>query len=256
MTRKDCDIIEVDEWKCPEGTGVPILVMPNIPRALHGPGLQPRTIYGKTTWDFMRRKAYLNAGYKCEICGCDPPRRGDLHSHELFSYDYLKQEGTFERCVAICRTCHDFIHSGRLMSMYRRGNPLYPKKYVLRVAEHGFKLVNEYNKTHPENQKRIYASWVDGLRGDLKEELYALFKKYDVKFFIENVPKSKRWRGWHVIVGTRRIESPYKSQSDWERAMLEMSMRDSFRQAENTPFKGEGFSEIDKILQEAEKEPD
>lgn len=248
MTKDDYDLIKVDEWNCPEGTGVPILVMPNIPRALHGKGLQPRTVYGKTTWDFMRKRAYYNANYKCEICGCEP-ERGKLHSHELFSYDYRKQEGVFERCVAICADCHNFIHSGRLLSMFNRGNPLYPKSYILKVAEHGLKLVHEYNKEHPDDEKRVYDTWLNYLRNtEIKDEMIKLFEKYETKFYTDNTPSKLRWKGWHVIIGNKRINSPYKKQSDWEQAMLQMAIQDNIRQAEEAPFKGKVFDDIDKIL--------
>lgn len=252
MDIKDYDVELVDEWNCPEGTGVPILVMPNIPRALHGNGMQPRTVYGKTTWDFMRKRTYYNAHYKCEICGCEP-EKGKLHSHELFSYDYPKQEGKFERCVAICADCHNFIHSGRLLSMFKRRNPLYPKSYVLRVAEHGLKQVYEYNKQNPDNKKKVYSTWLNFLREpELKDEMNALFAKYETEFYTDNTTPKMRWKGWHVIIGNKRIDSPYKSQGDWSRAMLEMEMRDSMRQAEENPFKGAGFDAVDSILKEAE----
>lgn len=253
MTREDCDIIEVDHWQCPEGTGVPLITMPNVPRALHGQGMQPRTIYGPSVWNFMRKKAYYNADYKCEICGCEPAK-GQLHAHELFSYDYMQHEGRFERCVAICAKCHNAIHSGRLISMFKRNNPLYPKSYVLKVVEHCFKQIYEYNKTHDE-ELRVYATFVDYLREpELKEEMSELIKKFNIKFYTEKLSKRGRWKGWHVHVGNKTVMSPYKSQSDWERAMLEMQMRDTIRNVE-TPFKGEGFDAINEILKESKKTP-
>ena len=74
MTEEDIDVIKVDHWECPADNGAAILTMPNVPRALHGPGCQPRTIYGKTTWEYMRKKCYFNAGYKSEITGVEPPK--------------------------------------------------------------------------------------------------------------------------------------------------------------------------------------
>ena len=198
------DIEKVKQWQCPEGTGIPLITMPNVPRPLHGKGMQPRTIFGKSTWDFMRKSAYYNAGYKCEICGREP-EKGDLHAHELFSYNYDKQTGKFERVVAICRTCHDGIHSGRLITMFKNKNPLYPKSYVLRVVE------------------------------------------YDIKFYEEDVPKHKRWKGWKVIVGKNTYNSPYKSQGDWQEAMKEASAKDNMRNVPD-PFSGGVFDEIDKIV--------
>lgn len=241
------DVEKVKHWHCPEGTGVPLITMPNVPRPLHGQGMQPRTIFGKTAWDFMRKGAYYNAGYKCEICGREP-KKGDLHAHELFSYDYAKQTGKFERVVAICRTCHDGIHSGRLITMFKNNNPLYPKSYVLKVAENCFSLVHSYNLEHKDEPLRVYATYLEYLDvPQLRNEMLALIKKYDIKFYEEDVPKYKRWKGWKVIVGSNTYESPYKSQGEWQEAMQKANEKDNMRNIPN-PFSGGVFDEIDKII--------
>lgn len=241
------DIKKVKQWQCPEGAGVPLITMPNVPRPLHGKGMQPRTIFGKSTWDFMRKSAYYNAGYKCEICGREP-EKGDLHAHELFSYDYDKQTGKFERVVAICRTCHDGIHSGRLITMFKNKNPLYPKSYVLRVVENCFSLVHKYNLKHKDEPLRVYGTYLEYVDvPELHSEMLSLIKKYNIKFYEEDVPKHKRWKGWKVIVGKNTYDSPYKSQGEWQEAMKEASAKDNVRNVPD-PFSGGVFDEIDKIV--------
>lgn len=241
------DIEKVKQWQCPEGAGVPLITMPNVPRPLHGKGMQPRTIFGKSTWDFMRKSAYYNAGYKCEICGREP-EKGDLHAHELFSYNYDKQTGKFERVVAICRTCHDGIHSGRLITMFKNKNPLYPKSYVLRVVENCFSLVHKYNLEHKDEPLRVYGTYLEYVDvPELRDEMLSLIKKYDIKFYEEDVPKHKRWKGWKVIVGKNTYNSPYKSQGDWQEAMKEANAKDNVRNIPD-PFSGGVFDEIDKIV--------
>lgn len=241
------DIEKVKQWQCPEGTGIPLITMPNVPRPLHGKGMQPRTIFGKSTWDFMRKSAYYNAGYKCEICGREP-EKGDLHAHELFSYDYNKQTGKFERVVAICRTCHDGIHSGRLITMFKNKNPLYPKSYVLRVAENCFSLVHKYNLEHKDEPLRVYGTYLEYVDvPELRDEMLALIKKYDIKFYEEDVPKNKRWKGWKVIVGKNTYNSPYKSQREWQEAMKEANAKDNMRNVPD-PFSGGVFDEISRII--------
>jgi hypothetical protein len=248
MKKEDCDLIMVDYWECPKENGAPILTMPNVPHALHGEGLQPRTIYGRTTWDFMRKSCYANAGYASEVSGEVPPK-GQLHAHELFSYDYLKQEGVFVRCVALTKMEHDFIHSGRLLTMYRRGNPLYPKTYLLRVVENGFNIIYQYNKEHPDEEPlRCYATFLDYLAvPDLTQEMSDLIDRYNIKFYAEDLPRPKRWRGWHVIVGNKRYDTPYECQGDWEKAMAKRNGEDNYHSLKN-PFSGEGFDEVDSIL--------
>ena len=241
------EVEKVKQWHCPEGTGVPLITMPNVPRPLHGKGMQPRTIFGGQTWNFMRKQAYYNAGYKCEICGCEP-KKGDLHAHELFSYDYDKRTGKFERVVAICRTCHDGIHSGRLITLFKQGNPLYPKSYVLRVMENCFSLVHKYNKEHPDEPLKVYSTYLECLKiPELQAETEALIKKYNISFYAEDVPVHKRWKGWRVVVGKNTYDSPYTCQEDWQRAMNEASKTDNVRNLQN-PFSGGVFDELEKLL--------
>lgn len=245
------DIIKVNKWECPENNGAAILTMPNIPHALHGDGLQPRTILRRTTWDNLRRACYANAGYASEISGEEPPK-GQLHAHELFSYDYDAQEGVFIRCIALTKIEHDFIHSGRLLTMFNKGNPLYPKSYVLKVIENGFNIINDYNIKHPDEEPlRCFDTILDGLKNwDIKFEIEELIERYNIKFYTAHIPESKKWRGWHVIVGDKRYDSPYTNQSDWSAAMRSRNSKDEIRNLED-PFKSEGASAIDDILKEA-----
>lgn len=251
MNRSDFDIEKTNKWECPDGTGVPLITMPNIPRPLHGRGMQPRTVFGQRTWDFMRKKAYFNAGYKCEICGREPDKRGDLHAHELFSYDYDRTSGEFNRVIAICRTCHDGIHSGRLITMFKSHHQMYPKSYVLKVVENCFKLVSEYNKENNANL-RVYDTYLEYLKVDeLKDDMVELIKKYDIKFYTtKDSARSKVWKGWRVKIGSAWYNSPYSCQADWEAAMEEMAKHDNVRQSLNDPFKSKQMDEIDKILSE------
>lgn len=203
-------------WQCPEGTGVPLITMPNVPRALHG--LPPRKIMGQTTWDRVRKRCYFDADYKCEICGADFVKP-HYAAHELYSYDWKKGTGTFERCIAVCRTCHDAIHSGRLVTMFKQHNPLYPKSYVLKVTEHCFRLVHDYNLSHPDTPLRIYATYLDYLdEPELHDEVERLIAKYQVQFYAEP-HHIAGWSKWRLIWNGKEYPSPYKSRDEWLEAM-------------------------------------
>lgn len=252
MTKQDFDVITVDEWECPAENGVPILTMPNVPHALHGKGLQPRTIYGTTVWNFMRKACYKNAGFKSEVSGVEP-EKGKLESHELFSYDYIKQEGVFQRCIALSKEEHNFIHSGRMITMYKNGNIYYPKSYVLKVVENGFKLIHDYNVEHPDQEPlRVYDTYLEYLSTDLHDDMVDLIKKYDIKFYKAHIPRHKRWKGWHVIVGNKRYDTPYENMDDWKAAMDEAGKKDSDRilmdRIKNNPFQGGAYDEMNKII--------
>lgn len=252
MTKEDFDVEKVTHWNCPAETGVPLLTMPNIPLPLHG--LPPRVLMGNATWDHVRKKCYYDAGYKCEICGIDfaeiKPRYA---AHELYSYNYEEHEGVFERCIAICAKCHDFIHSGRLITMYANHNPMYPKSYLLEIVEKGFSLVHSYNEEHSEAPLRVYATFLDYLdHPALREEMLELIKKYDIKFYDDKTPRKKVWEDWHLIWGGRRYNTPYKSQSDWAEAMEKRNKQDSTVGLKD-PFSGGVFDDIAAIVEKEEQ---
>lgn len=247
---KQYDVVKQDTWECPTGTGVPLITMPNVPKPLHG--LPPRVIMGKTTWDHVRKRCYFDAGYKCEICGCEPPK-GQLHAHELYSYDWKKGTGKFERCIAICKQDHDFIHSGRLITLYKQGNLLYPKDYVLGVVEKGFKLISEYNATHRNKAPlRVYSTFIEYLKvPDLAEDMERLINKYDIQFY-QHPDESADWGEWKLVLGNKEYPTPYANIYEWKEAMMEQSKRDTMRQVEN-PFQGKGFDVLESILKNAKK---
>lgn len=235
----------VDKWVAPEENGAPILTMPNVPHPLHGPGYQPRTILGATTWNHMRNRCYYEANYTCEACGAKVktefyengavkhqyhddgtiPKR-QLHAHELFSYDYEKGKAEFIRCVALCSQCHiNFIHSGRMLTMYKKGDPLTTAEIVLAGLEHGFQQIKKYNDEHKGGEKlRVYYAIIEYVEDPvIGEKVRDLIDKYNIEFYIPNGDKyplgNPVWGQWSVIVNGNEYKSKYKSQKDWAEAM-------------------------------------
>lgn len=239
-----CEIVPV--WHAPVGSSVRLLTMPNVPRPLHG--LPPRKIMGQTNWDKMRKRCYYNAEYKCEVCGCEPPK-GKLHAHELYDIDYIKGTSTFRRCIAVCADCHNFIHSGRLITLYKQGNPLYPKEYVLNVVEKGFKLIGDHNTKYHDDLK-AYATFLEYLKvPELRNAVERFIKKYNISFYSEP-NEIADWGDWKLVWNNREYATPYKNKEEWEAAMVEYGKTDTKRQAKN-PFTGEAYNIIDEILKEA-----
>ena len=68
---KKSDTPLVTEWIDNGENGARLMTMPNIPTPLQGEGMQPRTIFGASTWNKIRKKCYADAGYHCQICGAD-----------------------------------------------------------------------------------------------------------------------------------------------------------------------------------------
>lgn len=236
----------VTKWDCPGGTGVPLITMPNVPKPLHL--LPPRNIMGKAAWDKTRKRCYFDAGYKCEICGAEPAK-GSVHAHELYSYDYTAGTGTFERCIAVCKDCHMAIHSGRLLTMYKHGNPLYPRSYVLRIAEHCFKLVAEYNATHGNKKPlRVYDTYLNYLKvPDIADAVAELIGKYGISFYAVDEKKAADWGEWRLVWNGKEYPGLFKNMQEWEEAMEKHSKHDTERVVKN-PFTEEIFSVIDNII--------
>ena len=225
--REDYDLEVVSSWQCPEETGVPLLTMPNIPLPLHN--RNPRNIMGKVSWDRMRKRCYFNADYKCEICGAELVGSHKA-AHELYSIDYKDGTSKFERAIAICDKCHNFIHSGRMITMYGNENPMYPKSYVLRIVEKAFRLIHDYNKNNDGEPLRVYATILSYLEyPSLASEMRELIKKYDIKFYTEDSRKSQtaKWGEWKLIIGNKEFPTLFKSQREWQEAMDKINERDA-----------------------------
>ena len=241
------------KWTAPKEGGAPLLTMPNIPKPLHG--VNPRTIMGDQAWTKARKKAYYDAGYKSEISGILSARPGSLHAHEVYDINYVTGECTFKRICAITPMEHVyFIHSGRMLTLWKNKNPLYTTKKVLEGVENGFKLINEWNKTHHRNQKlKVYKTFLEYLKQDeLREPMEKLIEKYDIEFWGEDEKRMCDWEDWKLMIVKegRKPEvypTPYPDYKAWEEAMKDASANDTIRQIEN-PFKGGAFDEIENLL--------
>lgn len=227
---KEYDVKFVTKWTPPEGDDLrPLIAMPNIPKPLHG--VAPRTLLGTTTWDHMRKRAYAQANDTCEICGAKPEQYRRRHGHEVYEIDYEKGTAKFVRVFCICSLDHlGCIHTGRAITLFKQGNPLYPKEFLLEGAEKAFKTIYEYNQDHPEADLRAYATFLEYLKQDeLREPMKELIKKYNIKFYMENTRKMAKWGDWKLIIGNREYPTPYKDEDDWEKAMEEASKNDTAR---------------------------
>ena len=137
--------------------------------------------------------------------------------------------------------------------MFKNGNVLYPKSYVLGVVEKGFKLIHDYNEAHKDQKPlRAYATFLEYLKvPELAMEMSELISKYKIEFYSE--PKHiAKWADWKLLFGNKEYPTPYANQGEWVEAMAEASKNDNIRAIGN-PFSGEAFDEISKILKGEEK---
>lgn len=249
-TEKELDIKTVLAWTAPKVDGAPIIAMPNVPAPLHG--CAPRTILGSSTWTHMRKKCYFDADYKSQITG--KPLDGQdsdakCQAHELYSYDYTAGTAYFERAVCISPMEHNFIHSGRMLTMYKKGNPLMPKNYLLKVVENGFKIIYEWNKAHPKRRPlRVYATLADyATTPGIEEEICELIDKYEIKFYKEDSQYMADWSKWKLRIGKNDYPTPYKNREEWAAAMEENDKTNHNAALQNVKMDGV-YAEIDKII--------
>lgn len=238
------DCITVPCWTAPEEDGAPILEMPNVPAPLHQ--LAPRTVMGKTAWDYARKKCYFDADYKCQACG-KSLGRGECDAHELYTINYATGESKLSRLVCLCHTCHRLgIHSGRALTMFKKGNPLMSKRMILEGAENLFKLMYEYNQKHQKNPLRAYATFIDYAKWPpIQNEMLELIEKYDVKFYKENSAIMAKWEKWSLLFGNKRYRTPYANRQEWEEAM---ARNDKYNQNLALKEKSDIDLEVEKIL--------
>ena len=127
-----------------------ILLHPNIPKPLHG--IAPRTLMKASRWNDIRREAYAKNNYHCWACGVyrsynvDKLRFEDesgetLDCHEFYEIDYNEKTSTLVEFVALCKNCHAYVHSGRMNSMYEKGQLDEEDCYI--ITQHGNRVLAE-----------------------------------------------------------------------------------------------------------------
>ena len=246
------DVKLITKWIPPEGDDLrPLIAMPNIPKPLHG--VAPRTVLGTTTWNHMRKAAYFSANDTCEICREKPEQLRRRHGHEVYEIDYEKGIAKFVRVFCICSLDHlACIHTGRAITLFKQGNPLYPKEFLLEGAEKAFKTIYEYNKDNPGADLRAYITFLEYLKRDeLREPMEKLIEKYDIKFYMEDPDKLAEWADWKLIIGDNEYPTPYADMKEWEEAMKERGEKDTARIAQKNmeeKFAGGVYDDLDKII--------
>jgi len=114
-----------------------LLLHHTIPPSLYG--VNPRTIRGREWWDVVRREAYAKNNYHCEACGIyqlDAKYFQRLEAHECYTFDTNTCTATFIEVVALCHSCHAYIHRAQLLAQRKRS------RYEAILA-HGIKVLSD-----------------------------------------------------------------------------------------------------------------
>lgn len=156
-----------------------ILLDNHIPKPLHG--LNPRTLLGKEWWDKIRTQVYKQNNYCCWACGIHKTQAKyyqRLEAHESYEIDYKLARMTLKEVVALCHSCHNYIHKGRLKSLL--------------------------------DKQKITRSKFDYIinRGDKLTRL--LEKPVRTRVFTD-------WSKWHLMINGFKFYSRFKNEKEWEK---------------------------------------
>lgn len=183
-----------------------LLTHPNIPKPLHG--TNPRSILGQEWWDKTRKQTYARNDYHCMACGIHKSQdkfHNWLEAHESYSIDYESGRVVLNEIVALCHSCHNFIHSGRLQAMVASGETSEEK--AIYILKRGFAILKA-NNLEPFWGTAYAFSEMAG-RDDLIERIEALKKKQDVVI-------QQDWSKWHLEIDGVKHYGKFKSQIDWQ----------------------------------------
>jgi len=131
----------------PNFTRPELLLHPPIPLVLLQ--VNPRNIKGKVWWDKQRKKAYEQNNYCCWACGVaqvDAKYHQWLEAHERYSYDSSTFIAQCIEVVALCHSCHAYIHRAQLLSLRKRS------KYEA-ILKHGIKVLSDAGLSLPDSSE-------------------------------------------------------------------------------------------------------
>jgi hypothetical protein len=121
-----------------------LLLHPQIPARLYG--VNPRTLRGSEWWDATRREIYGINNFCCWACGRHKSEdyfHQWLEAHEWFSFNTTTCVATIVEVVALCHTCHRYIHQGLAYRDYVAGTLSYED--MRRILLHGLKVLSDAN---------------------------------------------------------------------------------------------------------------
>lgn len=160
-----------------------LLTHPNIPKPLHG--VNPRSILGDEWWNYQRQVSYAKNNYCCWACGVHKSLARYfpwIEAHESYKYNFEKGEAKLIEIVALCHSCHNYIHDGRMQMMVQSGE-MSEEKY-LDIKNHGDKIIEENN---------LYAD----------------------KYANSHAFKVADWDKWHIVIGNKSYYSKFKDFDEW-----------------------------------------
>lgn len=190
-----------------------LLTHPNIPKPLHG--LAPREILGREWWDQERRKAYAKHGHHCWACGIhkqDARYHRWLEAHESYDINYLAGRMEMTEIVALCHSCHNFIHTGRMTALWQRG--LFDTRKATHILQHGFKILKTAGLSPFYISAELYAQILQAQRHPLAEEAFKRAAILKEKFDDQTGPVAP-WQQWHLNLLGSSHPTRFQNEQEW-----------------------------------------
>lgn len=175
------------------------LTHPNIPKPLHG--INPRSVLGQAWWDEKRKEAYAKNYFCCWACGIHRSKAKHhqwLEGHESYLINYETGEVKLKEIIALCHSCHNFIHSGRLFIMYQNGK--FDKDKCLDILEHGFSILNKAKL------KPFFGTAM--VWNEISEDGMPVEIPSDEGVFAD-------WSKWHLNINGEKHYSKFKDLREW-----------------------------------------
>jgi hypothetical protein len=165
-----------------------ILLHPNIPKPLHG--LNPRTIMGDKAWLELSSRVRGSTSC-CMACGTSKFTTGTLDCHEEYEIDYAKGTSRLKRYVAICKSCHDFIHCGRMKNMMKTGQ--LSRSYYIKILLRGRAILKKHKlrKTKYHGEVAEWGNWRLIFNGQKHKPIFKNMKEWRDNYMKQNASKAK-----------------------------------------------------------------
>ncbi|GEM45050.1 hypothetical protein [Deinococcus cellulosilyticus] len=190
-----------------------LLTHPNIPKPLHG--LAPREILGREWWDEQRREAYAKHHHHCWACGIHK-REARYHrwleAHESYTIDYTAGSMEMTEIVALCHTCHNFIHTGRMTALWQRG--LFDTRKALYILQRGFKIVKGAGLSPFYVGAELYALILEKQRHPLAEEAFRRAEELKQQFDAQTGIVAP-WEVWHLKLLGETHPTRFRNEQEW-----------------------------------------
>ncbi len=121
-----------------------------------------RSLLPRAEWDRLRRQVYRDYGHRCGICGA----AGELHCHEVWSYDDAAHVQRLQGYTALCAWCHHVKHLGHAQILADEG-----KLDLERVIAHFLQVNGCDRATFERHRAEAFARWNERSRHEWQTEL-------------------------------------------------------------------------------------